>query len=459
MDSIKQTGPGEQKYLTVSDLNWYIRQKFDKDHFLHQVFLQGELSNFRYRRGGHQYFSLKDDHAKINVVMFRNDFEKVKFEPEEGMKVYLTGRVSTYEVQGSYQFYARTMEPAGLGALYERFLQLQKKLSSEGLFNPDHKRRLPLFPDKIAVVTSASGAVIHDIMVTANRRFPHAEIDLYPAQVQGEEAAASLVAAMQQIQARSSEVDVMIIGRGGGSLEDLWPFNEEAVVRQVYAMNMPVISSVGHETDTTLCDLAADARAATPTAAAELATPDLASVLTDLAQLQARLLHGIRAVIEVRKQALARLDSSVVMREPQRLYEQKAQQVDMLTQRMGDLMKLRLQGASQRAGNLTQRLQTQSPDKRVMQLLQQADFLDKRLVTAMKHLLEGKGSEFGQLVQQLNDFSPLQTLSRGYTYTTNEDNEMIVSVKQLQAGSQVQIHFADGRAKATIDEVKEEENG
>ena len=247
----------------------------------------------------------------------------------------------------------------------------------------------------------------------------------------------------------------MIIGRGGGSLEDLWPFNEEAVVRQVYAMNMPVISSVGHETDTTLCDLAADARAATPTAAAELATPDLASVLTDLAQLQARLLHGIRAVIEVRKQALARLDSSVVMREPQRLY----QQVDMLTQRMGDLMKLRLQGASQRAGNLTQRLQAQSPDKRVMQLLQQADFLDKRLVTAMKHLLEGKGSEFGQLVQQLNDFSPLQTLSRGYTYTTNEDNEMIVSVKQLQAGSQVQIHFADGRAKATIDEVKEEENG
>ncbi|MFV4941017.1 exodeoxyribonuclease VII large subunit, partial [Lactobacillus delbrueckii subsp. lactis] len=254
MDSIKGT---DEKYLTVSELNWYVKQKFDRDPYLRQIFLQGELSNFRFRRGGHQYFSLKDDKSKINVVMFRGDFDKVKFEPEEGMKVYVTGRLSTYEAQGSYQFYAKSMEPAGLGALYERFRQLQEKLAKEGLFAQEHKRPLPLFPDKIAVVTSASGAVIHDIMVTANRRFPHAEIDLFPAQVQGESAAGSLVSAMQQIQARADEYDVLIIGRGGGSLEDLWPFNEEEVVRQVYAMKMPVISSVGHETDTTLCDLAA----------------------------------------------------------------------------------------------------------------------------------------------------------------------------------------------------------
>ncbi|HBQ43391.1 MAG TPA: exodeoxyribonuclease VII large subunit, partial [Lactobacillus acetotolerans] len=248
----------ENKYLTVTTLNYYITQKFKNDPYLHKVFLQGELSNFRFRRNSHQYFSLKDEKSKINVVMFRSYFNKVKFRPEEGMKVYVTGYVSVYSPQGSYQFYAETMEPAGLGALYEQLKQLQAKLSKEGLFDPAHKKPLPHFPDNIAVVTSASGAVIHDILVTANRRFPHAEVDLFPAQVQGDAAADSLVRAMRQIASYGDKYDVMIIGRGGGSLENLWPFNEEEVVRQVYSMKMPVISSVGHETDTTLCDLVAD---------------------------------------------------------------------------------------------------------------------------------------------------------------------------------------------------------
>lgn len=280
----------EDKYISVSDLNYYIGQKFKNDPYLHKIFLKGELSNFRFRRNGHQYFSLKDEKAKINAVMWRSNFEKLKFKPEEGMKVYISGYVSVYEPQGSYQFYAETMEPAGLGALYEQLRQLTEKLTKEGLFDQKYKRPLPHFPDRIAVVTSASGAVLHDIMVTVNRRFPHAHIDVYPAKVQGTDAADTLVSAMQKINARADDYDVMIIGRGGGSLEDLWPFNEEKVVRQIHDMKMPVISSVGHETDTTLSDLVADARAATPTAAAEYATPNLADELSNIHQLQSRLL-------------------------------------------------------------------------------------------------------------------------------------------------------------------------
>ncbi len=455
MDSIKGT---DEKYLTVSELNWYVKQKFDRDPYLRQIFIQGELSNFRFRRGGHQYFSLKDDKSKINVVMFRGDFDKVKFEPEEGMKVYVTGRLSTYEAQGSYQFYAKSMEPAGLGALYERFRQLQEKLAKEGLFAQENKRPLPLFPDKIAVVTSASGAVIHDIMVTANRRFPHAEIDLFPAQVQGESAAGSLVSAMQQIQAWADEYDVLIIGRGGGSLEDLWPFNEEEVVRQVYAMKMPVISSVGHETDTTLCDLAADCRAATPTAAAEMATPDLTQVVAEIGQLQTRLLTDIRAVIQVRAQALAQLENSFIMKEPQRLYEQKMQQVDQLSQQLSRMMEVIVKDQGQRLRLLTQRLQHQAPDRRIKQLKQENSYLAKSLEMGIKRILEQKQAACRQAVQQLDDYSPLKTLARGYSYTTDASGTVVKSVQQLSPGDQVRLHLKDGQAIGRIEEIKEEKN-
>lgn len=455
MDSIKGT---DEKYLTVSELNWYVKQKFDRDPYLRQIFLQGELSNFRFRRGGHQYFSLKDDKSKINVVMFRGDFDKVKFEPEEGMKVYVTGRLSTYEAQGSYQFYAKSMEPAGLGALYERFRQLQEKLAKEGLFAQEHKRPLPLFPDKIAVVTSASGAVIHDIMVTANRRFPHAEIYLFPAQVQGESAAGSLVSTMQQIQARADEYDVLIIGRGGGSLEDLWPFNEEEVVRQVYAMKMPVISSVGHETDTTLCDLTADCRAATPTAAAEMATPAQTLVLAEIGQLQTRLLTDIRAVIQVRAQALAQLENSFIMKEPQRLYEQKMQQVDQLSQQLSRMMEVIVKDQGQKLSLLTQRLQHQAPDRRIKQLKQENSYLAKSLEMGTKRILEQKQAACRQAVQQLDDYSPLKTLARGYSYTTDASGNVVKSVQQLAPGDQVRLHLKDGQAIGRIEEIKEEKN-
>lgn len=449
----------DNKYLTVTDLNYYITQKFKNDPYLHKVFLQGELSNFRFRRNSHQYFSLKDEKSKINVVMFRSYFDKVKFKPEEGMKVYVTGYVSVYGPQGSYQFYAETMEPAGLGALYEQLKQLQAKLAKEGLFDPAHKKKLPHFPDKIAVVTSASGAVIHDIMVTANRRFPHAEIDLFPAQVQGETAADSLVRAMKQILEHADDYDVMIIGRGGGSLEDLWPFNEEEVVRQVYEMPMPVISSVGHETDTTLCDLVADQRAATPTAAAEYATPNLPDEIVNIHQLESSLLASMQSIIRQKREQLSRIQNSVIMREPARMYDQQIQTVDMLKQRLNKSILTELERSRQNLNLIKQKLISAGPDKQIIQFRQTLDFYQQRLADNMKHLLLAKRNRFNQSVQQLDDYSPLKTLNRGYTYTIDENKETVSSIRQIKAQDKLELHFKDGIAETIVTAVRGEENG
>lgn len=447
------------KYLTVSDLNYYITQKFKNDPYLHKVFLQGELSNFRYRRNSHQYFSLKDEKSKINVVMFRSYFDKVKFKPEEGMKVYVTGYVSVYGPQGSYQFYAESMEPAGLGALYEQLQQLQKKLASEGLFDQRFKKPLPHYPDYIAVVTSASGAVIHDILVTVNRRFPHAEVDLFPAQVQGDSAADSLIASMKQIAQFKDKYDVMIIGRGGGSLEDLWPFNEESVVRQVFDMKMPVISSVGHETDTTLCDLVADVRAATPTAAAEYATPNLPDELINIRQMQNSLVSSIQNIIRVRREALSRINNSVIMREPARLYDEQAQTLDLLRDRLHNDMVRQLERKRQNYQLAKQSLVTVSPNKKIKSFLQQTDFYYQRLVANTEHFLQGKRNVLGQSEQQLNDYDPDRILRRGYAYVKDQKNKTVNSVSQIAVKDEISIKFKDGLATAVISSIRREKNG
>ncbi len=447
------------KYLTVSDLNYYITQKFKNDPYLHKVFLQGELSNFRYRRNSHQYFSLKDEKSKINVVMFRSYFDKVKFKPEEGMKVYVTGYVSVYGPQGSYQFYAESMEPAGLGALYEQLKQLQRKLANEGLFDQKYKKPIPHFPDYIAVVTSASGAVIHDILVTVNRRFPHAEVDLFPAQVQGDSAADSLISAMKQIAQFKDKYDVMIIGRGGGSLEDLWPFNEESVVRQVFAMEMPVISSVGHETDTTLCDLVADVRAATPTAAAEYATPNLADELINIRQMQNSLVSSMQNTIRIRRDTLNRINNSVIMREPTRLYDEQAQTLDLLRDNLHNNMVRQLERKRQNYRLEKQRLLTVSPSKKIASLLQQTDFYYQRLVANTKQSLQVKRNALSQTAQQLNDYSPLKTLHRGYAFVTDKQNKTVSSIDQVKMKDEVKLHFKDGQATAIIGSTRREKNG
>lgn len=440
------------QYLTVSELTKYLKMKFDRDPYLQTVYLTGEISNFRLRQR-HQYFSLKDDNAVIDAVMFERQFRKVKFTPEQGMKVCVIGHVSLYEKSGRYQIYIEQMEPDGLGSLYLAFEQLKKKLSAEGLFNLP-KKPIPQFPKRIAVVTSIDGAVIRDINTTVRRRYPIAQVVLYPTVVQGDKAAADIARQIERANERG-DFDTLIIGRGGGSLEDLWPFNEEIVARAIAASKIPVISSVGHETDTTIADLTADQRAATPTAAAELATPvKLNDVLLTIKDDQNRLLNTMRTKINFARQQLQKQMQSYIFQQPTRLYENYAQKVDQLTQQLGQTTKARLQNAQTMVERLQSRLTVNSPLHQIKQDKQLVDQLHKQLTTSMTAYQKEREQTVASLVKQLDSLSPLKIMSRGYTYVTS-DEKVINHANQLKAGQTVQLHFDDGDAQAEIKNIKE----
>lgn len=440
------------QYLTVSELTKYLKMKFDRDPYLQTVYLTGELSNFRLRQR-HQYFSIKDDNAVIDAVMFERQFRTVKFTPEQGMKVCVVGHVSLYEKSGRYQIYIERMEPDGLGSLYLAFEQLKKKLSAEGLFNLP-KKPLPMFPKRIAVVTSIDGAVIRDINTTVRRRYPIAQVVLYPTVVQGDKAAADIARQIKRANERG-DFDTLIIGRGGGSMEDLWPFNEEIVARAIANSKIPVISSVGHETDTTIADLTADQRAATPTAAAELATPvKLNDVLLTLKDDQNRLLNTMRTKIDFDRQQLQKQLQSYIFQQPTRLYENYAQKVDQLTAQLGQNAKITLQQATTMVDRLTAQLTVNSPLHRIQQEKQLISQLEKQLITNTVTYKKAKEQTVAGLINQLDSLSPLKIMSRGYTYVTSDD-KVVNHAKQLVTGQQVQLHFDDGDVQAEIKKIKE----
>ncbi|WP_242361356.1 exodeoxyribonuclease VII large subunit [Limosilactobacillus antri] len=443
------------KYLTVSQLTKYLKLKFDRDPYLQTVYLTGELSNFRLR-SGHQYFSLKDDHAVIDAVMFRGQFSKVKFTPEEGMKLCVTGHVGLYERSGRYQIYIDTMEPDGIGSLYLAFEQLKKKLSAEGLFSRP-KKPVPLFPRRIAVVTSLNGAVIRDINTTVRRRYPIAQVVLFPTVVQGEKAAADIARQIKRAGERG-DFDTLIIGRGGGSIEDLWPFNEEVVARAIADCPLPVISSVGHETDTTIADLVADQRAATPTAAAELATPQrLDNTLMLIGDFQRRLYNTLRAQIDFEKKQLAKLTGSYIFQQPTRLYENYAQKVDQLTQQLRQ-QENRLTSAANDVAQLENRLLAYNPQRLVDQDQLTVQQLTARLQTAVQARVQQAGQQLQALTKQLHSLDPLKIMERGYTYVT-KDGKVVNQAAQLAPGEPLLLHFADGEVMVTITEIKEKKNG
>ena len=320
-------------YLSVSSLTKYLKLKFDKDPYLERVYLTGQVSNFR-KRPNHQYFSLKDEKAVIQATVWAGVYRSFGFELEEGMKINVIGRIQLYEPSGSYSIVIEKAEPDGVGALAIQFEQLKKKLTEEGLFQDRWKQALPQFPRKIGVITSQSGAVIRDIITTVSRRFPGVEIVLYPTKVQGEGASSEVVANIQRANQRD-DLDVLIIGRGGGSIEDLWAFNEEAVVRAIFESRIPIISSVGHETDTTLADFVADRRAATPTAAAELATPvTKLDLLSHLQKQENRMATAMSNRLAYNRERLAKLSQSVIFRQPERLYDGYLQKIDQLQLRL-----------------------------------------------------------------------------------------------------------------------------
>ena len=438
-----------EEYVTVSALTKYIKYKFDKDPHLGRVYLTGEISNFRLRPT-HQYFSLKDENAIISATMFQSAFKKIQFRPEEGMKVLVIGKVSVFEKSGQYQINIEHMEPDGVGALYLAYEQLKKKLEAEGLFSLP-KKPIPQFPKKIAILTSESGAVIQDIQTTVARRFPIVQLVLYPTVVQGVHAVNSILKNLNLVE--QEDYDVVIIGRGGGSIEDLWAFNEEPVVRRVAELSIPVISSVGHETDTTLIDFVSDMRAATPTAAAEIATPVLMEIHQQLRNLQTRLEQALSRQLQIKRERMQALANASIFQNPERIYQVYQQRVDQLEMRLQQIMQQSVQHKRQQLVKHQHRLELGSPSRRVQTEKQALQYLAKRLEQAQVQLMKDKKQQFQRAIQQLDLLSPLKIMNRGYGIL-QQDETIIKSVKQLEVNQELTIQLVDGTVRSKVTSVE-----
>ena len=438
-----------EEYVTVSALTKYIKYKFDKDPHLGRVYLTGEISNFRLRPT-HQYFSLKDENAIISATMFQSAFKKIQFRPEEGMKVLVIGKVSVFEKSGQYQINIEHMEPDGVGALFLAYEQLKKKLESEGLFSLP-KKPIPQFPKKIAILTSESGAVIQDIQTTVARRFPIVQLVLYPTVVQGIHAVNSILKNLDLVE--QEDYDVVIIGRGGGSIEDLWAFNEEPVVRRVAELSIPVISSVGHETDTTLIDFVSDMRAATPTAAAEIATPVLMEIHQQLRNLQTRLEQALSRQLQIKRERMQALANASIFQNTERIYQVYQQRVDQLEMRLQQMMQQIVQQKRQQLVKHQHRLELESPSRRVQTEKQALQYLAKRLEQAQIQLMKDKKQQFQRAIQQLDLLSPLKIMNRGYGILQQEET-IIKSVDQLEVEQELTIQLVDGTVRSKVTSVE-----
>ena len=392
--------------LTVTQLNTYAKSVVEQDVTLSNVFVMGEISNFvDHYRSGHLYMSIKDNQSVISAVMFSGNASRLKFKPENGMSVIIRGRVSIYERDGRYQLYIDDMQPDGVGALAIAFEQMKEKLSKAGLFDVEHKMRIPEIPEKIGVISSPTGAAVQDVLNVLNRRFPVAEIVFAGVQVQGNNAAPTIIDAIKKL--NKTDVDVIIIARGGGSAEDLWPFNDEKLAYAIYDSQIPIISGVGHETDFTICDFVADLRAPTPSAAAELAVPDIREQKYYISALKNALDSAIENNIKEKQYNLEQLIKSTVLKNPEKIIENCELYLDSLITKI----------------NMN-----------------------------FKEIFTKNSSDFAMICSKLESLSPLKVLARGYSIT-KKDNIVIINSKDLSVGDSISIQFADGNAKAKITEV------
>ena len=444
-----------EKYLSVTTLTKYLKMKFDKDPYLERVYLTGQVSNFR-KRPTHQYFSLKDDRAVIQATIWSGIYQKLGFDLEEGMKINVVGRVQVYEPSGSYSIIIEKAEPDGVGALAIQFEQLKKKLAEEGLFQERFKQSLPQFSKKIGVVTSRSGAVIQDIITTVSRRFPGVEIVLYPTKVQGEGAAEEITRNIARANERD-DLDVLIIGRGGGSIEDLWAFNEEIVVRSIFESRLPIISSVGHETDVTLADFVADKRAATPTAAAELATPvTKLDLLTYLQNQEKRMTTAVKHSLSKKKEALRILSQSVIFRQPERLYDGYLQRLDQLQLRLKQGLNAELVRNQQKVQEQIHRLEQLSPIIKIQRYQDHIQQLKKLLRSQMAVTYDAKVAELKRLSEALLMLDTSRIVARGYAIVKKEE-VVVASAKDLKENDQISLLMRDGQVELEVRDVKTKE--
>ena len=444
-----------EKYLSVTTLTKYLKMKFDKDPYLERVYLTGQVSNFR-KRPTHQYFSLKDDRAVIQATIWSGIYQKLGFDLEEGMKINVIGRVQVYEPSGSYSIIIEKAEPDGVGALAIQFEQLKKKLSEEGLFQERFKQAIPQFAKRIGVVTSPSGAVIQDIITTVSRRFPGVEIVLYPTKVQGEGAAEEIARNIVRANERE-DLDVLIIGRGGGSIEDLWAFNEEIVVRSIFESRLPIISSVGHETDVTLADFVADRRAATPTAAAELATPvTKLDLLTYLNNQEKRMATAVQNTLSKKEKALQVLSQSVIFRQPERLYDGYLQRLDQLVLRLKQSLNGELVSHQQKVQAQIHRLQQLSPIVKIQRYQDRIQQLQKLMRSQMAVTYDAKVAEVKRLSEALLMLDTSRIVARGFAIVKKED-AVVSSTEDLKVNDQVMLIMRDGQVDLEVKDVKTKE--
>ncbi len=399
----------ERKVFTVTQVGGYIKSLLEGNINLKSIYIKGEISNFVHHKAGHLYFDIKDEGACLNAIMFAGSARSLKFIPENGMMIIAGGRISSYEKGSRYQIIVTSLEPDGIGSLYIAYERLKEKLRLEGLFDPCHKKPIPKIPSRVGVITSPTGAAVRDIITTSGRRFPYAEIVLYPALVQGEGAAASIVKGLEYFNSQNN-IDVIIAGRGGGSIEDLWAFNEEIVARAIYASKIPVISAVGHETDFTIADMVADLRAPTPTAAAELALPSTPELMHKFDNITDKMRTLLSSRFSLYRQSVKRLSDSRALTSPQNTID----------------------------------------DRRIY-----LGTVYDRLDSKMRFYLSGRKNEFVKLTTALESLNPMSVISRGYSAVYDSTGKIIKSAKQIDKGQNIKFRLTDGEVSATVDEVNE----
>lgn len=438
------------RVLSIRDVNRYIKMKLEGDPKLQDIWLRGEISNFTHHSSGHMYFTLKDESGRLKSIMFASHNQRLPFRPKDGMKVIARGGVSVYERDGQYQFYVTAMQPDGIGSLFLAFEQLKKKLHTEGLFDEAVKRPIPKYPNAIGIITSPTGAAVRDIIITLQRRHPSVAIVLYPVSVQGTGAAPSIVRAIQTMN-RLAETDVLIVGRGGGSLEELWAFNEEAVARAIRASAIPVISAVGHETDFTIADFAADLRAATPTAAAEMAVPHVTELQERLGHLEQRMARSLGGQLGRARERYRHAARSPYFTQPKRSLLASAERLDRLRDRLGYRTNALTDRSRERLTRLRGRLAAASPTEQAVYARKRKDAADKALTAAMRGILRSGKSAYGSAIRQLDALSPLKVMARGYSLAYDEDEKRLLrSVKETKEGERIVVRLADGKLDCRV---------
>ncbi|MDJ0087410.1 exodeoxyribonuclease VII large subunit [Pantoea allii] len=442
--------PPNANIFTVSRLNTTVRQLLENEMGL--VWLSAEISNFTQPASGHWYFTLKDDGAQVRCAMFRNGNRRVTFRPQHGQQVLVRANITLYEPRGDYQLIIESMHPAGEGLLQQQFEQLKAKLAQEGLFEPGHKKPLPQPAKQVGVITSATGAALHDVLRVLHRRDPSLPVVIYPTAVQGVDAPAAIVRAIELANQRA-ECDVLIVGRGGGSLEDLWSFNDERVARAIFASRIPVVSAVGHETDVTIADFVADLRAPTPSAAAEIVSRNQLELLRQLQSQQQRLEMAMDYYLARQQRGFSRLDHRLQQQHPQLRLARQQTALFRLQQRLSEAMEVRLRNASRQQDRLSQRLAQQQPQQRLYLAQQSLQSWHYRLQQSMEKLLNRDKNRFGQLAAQLEGVSPLATLARGFSVTTDNAGQVVKKTRQLSNGDLLRTRLDDGWVESQVTQL------